>query len=290
MDSTLQPVLSWLQHPELQSAGNGVYLRRIVHALVDRSSFWEAFVHNHKYELIDTNSMQCFGWLLLKMLTLTPKVHPAYLMVAEDPLVRGAFRRSQDQDVVGLGKRIERLSNLHKSGITLRNTIHFQPCHDNDFKDITDISIFPTLNEALSDGQPRFLRPSEVEDEKNRNRKVHKYISNLFRTKLEIILFTTAGYAHEPVLGRLQALALPVPFEEEIIFWDSYKRVASSEVVKNQGLRNIVSQLQREPEQDLKKAMKLKTSVSLDPSQAKCLVSSLMQRLSLVQGPPGTGK
>lgn len=425
MNSTLRPVLSWLQHPQLQGAGNGVYLRRILHALVDRSPFWEAFVYNHKTELINAKSMQCFGWLLLQLLTLTPKIHPAYITVAEDPVVRLVFKNSTDPSVVRLGERIERISNFHKFGNTLSSTVSSQPCHDNDFKDIKDISIFPILNEALSDGHPRFLRPSEVEEEEeSHDRKVHKYISNLFRlyredllleakedirialgnqrslrqpiritglkpygtscldasknfhhpwtlmlkridelselknlnqeareayidehpkfipdqslgiliadgdpvaivktwrdegllsqsiicahipsrndanrvlprlsdtAELEIVLFTTAGYAHEPVLGKLQNLAL-VPFEEEIIFWDSSKCTLNSEVMNTRGIKDLISQLQRRPEQDLKREMKLKTSVSLDRSQAKCLVSSLRQRLSLVQGPPGTGK
>lgn len=107
---------------------------------------------------------------------------------------------------------------------------------------------------------------------------------------LELVLLNTAGYAYESVLGRLQNTT-EIPFEEELLFWDESHSVKDSEAYSNSDkIREIVRQLQERQESNLQDAMKSKSSVVLDPSQATSLVAALKQRLSLVQGPPGTGK
>lgn len=107
---------------------------------------------------------------------------------------------------------------------------------------------------------------------------------------LSLVLLNTAGYAYEPVLGRLQDTT-EIPFEEELLFWDASRAPKESEAYKNgEKIRGIVKQLEEKREANLQDIMRLKSSVVLDSSQAASLVAALKQRLSLVQGPPGTGK
>ncbi|CAD0089538.1 unnamed protein product [Aureobasidium mustum] len=109
-------------------------------------------------------------------------------------------------------------------------------------------------------------------------------------TILNLVLLNTAGYAYEPVLGRLQNTT-EIPFEEELLFWDDSKTPKESEAYDSSlKIREIVKQLEESHESNLQDIMQLKSSVVLDPSQAASLVAALKQQLSLVQGPPGTGK
>lgn len=53
-------------------------------------------------------------------------------------------------------------------------------------------------------------------------------------TNLEIVLLNTAGYAYEPVLGRLQETT-EVPFERELLFWDDSMMIEEAEAYKTEG-------------------------------------------------------
>lgn len=107
--------------------------------------------------------------------------------------------------------------------------------------------------------------------------------------EFELELFSAAGFAHEPVLTRIKALH-EIPFEYELLAWDSDSEIQTSVTMANPGIQDIVRQLENEPNKDLQNIMGLETSISLDSSQAVCLHSCLTQCVSLVQGPPGTGE
>ena len=53
-------------------------------------------------------------------------------------------------------------------------------------------------------------------------------------TNLEIVLLNTAGYAYEPVLGRLQETT-EVPFERELLFWDDSMMLEEAGAYKTEG-------------------------------------------------------
>ena len=53
-------------------------------------------------------------------------------------------------------------------------------------------------------------------------------------TNLDLVLLNTAGYAYEPVLGRLQETT-EIPFERELLFWDDSQILEESEAYKIEG-------------------------------------------------------
>jgi hypothetical protein len=183
IDTALQPVLSWLQHPTLQSASNGFYLRSTLLAMVDppSSKFWKSYYSHVKYEIVDQKSTQCFAWLLLQLLTNTRNVRPLDLMMAKDPLVQSVLADSAYGDTSYLGQRIQRVYALHQTATSRKHQQTFQPNHDNDFQNFKDIGIFPTLQEVMSDAKPRIWRATEVFEEPNPIRRLYMYLANLFR-------------------------------------------------------------------------------------------------------------
>jgi hypothetical protein len=183
IDTVLQPVISWLQYPGLQSASNGFYLRSTLQAIVDPpgSKFWKGYHSHVKYELVDQKSTQCFAWFLLQLLTNTRNVRPVDLMIAKDPLVQSVLEDSSYGNTRDLGQRIQRVHALHQTANSRKHQQTFQPRHDNDFQNFKDIGIFPTLQEVMSDDKPRIWRAREVFEEPDPTRRLYVYLANLFR-------------------------------------------------------------------------------------------------------------
>jgi hypothetical protein len=183
VDKTIQPVLSWLQDPALQSAGNGLLLRRTLSALVNPpgSRFWSEYYSNVKYETVNQQSTQCFAWLLLQLLTHANKVRPLDLMIARDSLLRNVLAESPCGNTRLLGQRIQRVCDLHEASKSREERAIFRPRHENDFQDFKNISIVPIAAEVSSNIVPRLWRASEVHGEMNLARRRYMYMANLFR-------------------------------------------------------------------------------------------------------------
>lgn len=183
IDEVLQPVITWLQYPALQSASNGFYLRSALEAIVEPpgSKFWNGYHSHVKYELVDQKSKQCFAWFLLQLLTNTRNVRPIDLMIAKDPLVQSVLADSPYQNIRDLGQRIQRVCALHQTAKSRKDRHTFQPQHDNDFQNFQDIGIFPTLQEVMSNDKPRIWRAAEVFEEPDPTRRLYIYLANLFR-------------------------------------------------------------------------------------------------------------
>lgn len=183
IDEVLQPVITWLQYPALQSASNGSYLRSTLQAIVDPpgSKFWQGYHSHVNHELVDQKSTQCFAWFLLQLLTNTRNVRPFDLMIAKDPLTQSVLADSTYSNTRDLGQRIQRVCALHQIAKSRKDRHTFQPQHDNDFQNFQDIGIFPTLREVMSDDKPRIWRAAEVFEEPDPTRRLYNYLANLFR-------------------------------------------------------------------------------------------------------------
>lgn len=105
---------------------------------------------------------------------------------------------------------------------------------------------------------------------------------------LSLVQLNTALFAYEPVLRRLQELR-GIPLDDEILFWKSDKTIKAPASFSVSSIEDVVESLTDDPTGDLQGVLSLKMRTNLDESQAKCLVSSLKQRVSLIQGPPGKG-
>lgn len=183
IDEVLQPVITWLQYPALQSASNGFYLRSTLQSIVDSpgSKFWKNYHSHVQYELVDQKSTQCFAWFLLQLLTNTRNVRPLDLMIAKDPLVQSILADSTYGNTRDLGQRIQRVYALHQAAKARKDRHTFQPRHDNDLQNFQDIGIFPTLQELMSDDKPRIWKAAEVFKEPDPTRRLYIYLANLFR-------------------------------------------------------------------------------------------------------------
>ena len=102
---------------------------------------------------------------------------------------------------------------------------------------------------------------------------------------VSLVQLNTVIFAYKPILERLQSIK-EIPLTEDILLWSTSKTLQPSSLLKSNGVIQIVTALQQDPQQDLQQLLRLGKSVTLDASQADCLVATLSQSVSLVQGPP----
>ncbi|PGH11549.1 hypothetical protein AJ79_04807 [Helicocarpus griseus UAMH5409] len=107
-------------------------------------------------------------------------------------------------------------------------------------------------------------------------------------TEIGLVQLNTAVFAYEPVLRQLKETK-ELSLSTELLHWKQGDLVAALPY-RSSSICNLVSSIRDNHSQDLKLVLGLPKKTCLDDSQAKCLISALSQKVSVIQGPPGTGK
>lgn len=103
---------------------------------------------------------------------------------------------------------------------------------------------------------------------------------------LSFVQLDTSLFSYEPILRRLQELKA-IPLVNELLFWKLGTALQEPPAMDHVEVVSIVTSLTQDPRTDLQHLLKMPKQALLDESQAKCVVASLKQRISLIQGPPG---
>ena len=101
---------------------------------------------------------------------------------------------------------------------------------------------------------------------------------------MQLFQFNAATFSFGPVLSALQKMS-SVPLTKEVLFWNPEATIATPQ--NNAALSHIANVVTSNLSVDLRSLFDLSTSIRLDVSQAKSLISGLTKRVSLIQGPPG---
>ena len=107
--------------------------------------------------------------------------------------------------------------------------------------------------------------------------------------EVRLVQLSTAMFAYEPVLKRLQEIK-ELALKDEIMLWNPNDQVLPAPVSTRASIVDLVTRIRHDPTVDIQGLLDLPKSTRLDASQAQCLLGGLTQRLSLVQGPPGTAE
>jgi hypothetical protein len=177
------PIIRYLQAPELKIICTGEFLQRIVLHIVDPPVFWNAFVSAHKAGRLEEAGVQCLSWLLLQLVSLPADKASPYHELAKDSAVQSPLLESLIPEVRTIGQRIKHILETSASpGQFGMNGPGGR--HDNDFKDIRNISILPTPDELASTEPPFLRRAVDVEDCAESTR-LAMHIDNQFRLNRE---------------------------------------------------------------------------------------------------------
>ena len=99
---------------------------------------------------------------------------------------------------------------------------------------------------------------------------------------VEFFLVDASVFAYEPILKRLQDMAI-LPLKEELFLYEDGNPVGMSDVVP----RSFVSKLEGKVNSDISGLLGIGKPVQIDSSQLQSLITGLTQSISLIQGPPG---
>lgn len=99
---------------------------------------------------------------------------------------------------------------------------------------------------------------------------------------VDFVLVDASVFAYEPILKRLQDMAI-LPLKEELFLYEDGNPVGMSGLVPGR----LVSKLEGKVDSDISGPLGIDKPVQIDRSQLQSLITGLTQSVSLIQGPPG---
>src|SRR5437016_4038149 len=99
--------IQYLTAPLLKQLCNGQFLQRILAVIVEPPTFWNAILQAHKDRVLTQDTVQCFAWLLLELLSSSGHQVPALRYAAQDVTADGSLLDSPSFEVRTLGQKIK---------------------------------------------------------------------------------------------------------------------------------------------------------------------------------------
>lgn len=186
INTAINPFLSYLRHPSIESFCAGKFAQQILLHIVDPPTFWNAFVEAHLQHLLDEEAEANIAWVLLQLLS-SPQCPAGIIEDAREISRRGSFLRSSSDSVRSWGYRIDNILKSLASGKQGVDSYGPGGRHDNDFADFRAISIMPTPDEISSTDLPFYRRAEEIYDVPLEGRPV-THQDNQFRLLREDLL------------------------------------------------------------------------------------------------------
>ena len=181
-------LFKYLQDPKLKVICAGEFLQRVIKHIVEPPIFWNAFVQSYRDGSLVQDAQQCFGWLLLELISLPYHKCKKYLEVAREPHIQNSLLNSPEFEVRTVGQKIKHVvSNFDPSSFT-NDAAGPGGRHDNDSVNFREISIRPTADE-LTCVEPPYLPVADTVDSANGDDScLALYLDHQFRVLREDML------------------------------------------------------------------------------------------------------
>lgn len=187
-------LLKYISIPDLARISGGIFLTKMIAAIVEPPIFWSAFTKAFEDGQLSEDAQLGFAWLLLQLISLPGESALPHRELAKNPAISARLLSSSNDAVYDLAIQIQNFLDTLRLGVSGVAT-DIDPSlgpggrHDNDFADFRDIAILPTADE-LSCKRPSFLRPSaELDDPNMADTRVATHIDNQFRLLREDMLY-----------------------------------------------------------------------------------------------------
>ena len=180
-------LLRFLQDRNLHIVYGGSFLRNVLTHITQPSMFWDALVRNVRINALSDDGLECFGWLLLELLSLTSENSWSYQQIALEPTIRERLEKASNRGIATNINRIKSIVDFKSSHLTSDDDAGPGGRHDNDSADIRDISILPTFEELQCKEEPYLRRPTEIELIEPPSR-LQAHLDNQFRLLREDML------------------------------------------------------------------------------------------------------
>ena len=181
-------ILQYIQDPALKTICGGDFLQRVISHMVEPPIFWNAFVRSYTGGELSLDAQQCFGWLLLELISLPPDRRAIYQEIAREKSIQASLLNSPLFEIRTVGQKIKHVLSALETSSYSGDEAGPGGRHDNDFTDFRQISIPPTADE-LTSVEPSFLRVADVlANSSGDNKTLALHLDNHFRLLREDML------------------------------------------------------------------------------------------------------
>ncbi|KAI1065242.1 hypothetical protein LB507_001300 [Fusarium sp. FIESC RH6] len=163
INSTTLPFMHTLSDDGVASLNNGAFLRQLLSAILEPSTFWTASMDAYSNGRLDKIGLEAFAWLCLRIVS-DQSGFNAHKLAVDQMMERQSLLKSESPEVRKIGYRVEKLIKIFSQPGAATNGVTAGGRHDNDHVNFRQISIYPTRDELSSTDPPYLQRLGEVFD------------------------------------------------------------------------------------------------------------------------------
>ncbi|KAF4337710.1 NFX1-type zinc finger-containing protein [Fusarium beomiforme] len=163
INSTALPFILTLSNEGVIAVSNGGFIRQMLTAILEPSTFWTAVVDAYRSDKLDDVGLEAFAWLCLQIVS-DQTCFDQHKPTVEELMENRSLLKSQFPEVRKIAYRIDKIIKIFAQPETATNGVTPGGRHDNDHANFRDISIYPTSDELLSTETPCLQRLADVFD------------------------------------------------------------------------------------------------------------------------------
>jgi hypothetical protein len=186
INATALPFILTLSGDGVASLSNGGFLRQMLAAILEPSTFWTAVVDAYRSDQLDNAGLEAFAWLCLQIIS-DQSSFDLHKDAVKELMEHKTLLKSQSPEVRKIAYRIDKIIKIFAQPETASTGITPGGRHDNDHANFRNISIHPTSDELLSTDPPYLQRLADVFDTPMETRS-QSYRDWLFRLLREDML------------------------------------------------------------------------------------------------------
>ncbi|KAM0385686.1 hypothetical protein ACHAPZ_000804 [Fusarium culmorum] len=163
INSTTLPLILTLADDGVVALNNGGFLRQILSAILEPSTFWNASMDAYGSDRLDSLGLEAFAWLCLQVVSDQTRFD-VHKLAVEQMMERQSLLSSQLPEVRKIAYRIEKIIKIFSQPQSTTDGVTPGGRHDNDYADFRQISIYPTSDEITSTDPPYLQRLGDMFD------------------------------------------------------------------------------------------------------------------------------
>lgn len=191
LTSSTLPFLGLLSDPQVRSLGDGVFLDKILSAVLHPRSLWSELLTFHRDGKLQGEGLSSFAWLCFEVVSSDQSGLQDHQEDVRNIMLGRSFLDATPHEARVFAYRIQKILAT-RSAPTATPQLGLGPGgrHDNDFDDFRQIKIYPTNDELLSKEQPFLQRLDDVfeADSTPQTDRAATYLGWMFRLLREDML------------------------------------------------------------------------------------------------------
>jgi hypothetical protein len=163
--TSIAPFLKILQDPQIQFLADGIFLAKILSAILVPRSLWTELVNLHRDGELQDAGLQAFAWLCVEVVSSESAALSGHQEDVKAIMQGPSLLEAESHEVRVFGYRLQKILGARVGAVAAVQGEHGPGGrHDNDLVDFRAINIYPTNDELLSKEKPFLQRLDDVFD------------------------------------------------------------------------------------------------------------------------------